>query len=66
MTNGLTVLLFCDIHIDIGNITGLGAFTFYLEKHELLCLYSSLDIASHTGGVYIQSASSKLYSAEDF
>ena len=24
---------------------------FYLEKHELLCLYSSLDVANHTGDV---------------
>ena len=23
----------------------------YLKKHELLCLYSSLDVANHTGGV---------------
>ena len=28
-----------------------GAFGSYLEKHELLCLYSSLDVANHTGGV---------------
>ena len=23
----------------------------YLEKHELLCLYNSLDVANHTGGI---------------
>ena len=26
--------------------------TSYFEKHELLCPYSSIDIANHTGGVY--------------
>jgi len=30
---------------------GQGASASYLERHELLCLYSSLDVANHTGGV---------------
>ena len=37
----------------------------YLEKHELLCLYSSLDIANHTGGAQTQRASSRLHLAGD-
>ena len=30
---------------------GQGASASYLERHELLCLYSLLDVANHTGGV---------------
>ena len=28
-----------------------GASISYLEKHELLCLYSLLDMVNHTGGI---------------
>ena len=28
-----------------------GASVSYLEEHELLCLYSLLDVANHTGGI---------------
>ena len=28
-----------------------GLCVFYLKKHELLHMYSSLDIANHTGGI---------------
>ena len=36
------------------NISGPGTSLSYWEKHELLCMYSLLDVANHTEDIYIQ------------